>query len=147
HTGDDRGLTQNENNGSTLQSALSGMPSFLDFRQRADGSFPSTAPYASSNPFQTAALFQDRESVWRTIPTGRMSLDVVSTTQHTLRFIATSGADIFTQRNTIYAPPELQFANLTGLPGTSVLSYGQNLNYNANGNVVYIYKTPGGTSS
>src|SRR5207247_421 len=69
HTANDRGLFNNENNGSPLQAGLSSMPSFIDYRGTCpDGSrvtnpanpcagagFRSTSPYAFSNPSQPAA--------------------------------------------------------------------------------------------
>src|SRR5438105_3304143 len=135
HTGNDRGLFNNENNGATLQAALSSMPSFIDYRGKCpDGStvtnpgnpcagviYPSTDPYAFSNPFQTVGLFTNKESVWRTITTGRFNWDVVSTASQTLRFSANGGGDVFTQKNQVLSPPELQFEQTRGLPGTAVI--------------------------
>src|SRR5581483_2820993 len=70
HMGDDRGLTSNENNGSTIQSSMAIIPSWVDWRGTCpDGSIADTGhpckgvtfkysnPYGSANPFQTAALF------------------------------------------------------------------------------------------
>jgi outer membrane receptor protein involved in Fe transport len=161
HTGNDRGLFNNENNGSPLQAALSSMPSFVDYRGTCpDGSrvsdpanpcegvvYSTTAPYAFSNPFQTVALFKNKESVWRSIFTGRYNWDVLSKTQHTLRLSANGGGDIFTQKNQVLSPPDLQFEQTRGLPGTSVIGYGQSQTFNVNGNAVYTFKTGGGTSA
>jgi len=161
HTAGDRGLFNNENNGSPPQAALSSMPSFIDFRARCpDGSiatdpanvcdgatWPSTAPYAFSNPFQTVALFKNRESVWRSIVSGRVSWDAVATPVHTLRFLATGGGDIFTQKNQVFSSPELQFEQLAGLPGTSVIGYAQSQNFNVNGNIVHQYNAGVGTAT
>ena len=81
HNVNDRGLSNNENNGSPPQAAYSSMPSFIDYRgQCPNGSrvtdpgnpcagvvYPTTAPYAFSNPFQTVALLLNKEIVWREI--------------------------------------------------------------------------------
>lgn len=155
HTANDRGLSNNENNGSPPQSAMSSMPSFVDYRGICpDGSrvtnpgkpcegvtYPFTSPYAFSNPFQTVALLVNKESVWRTITTARVNIDLVNSTQHQLRITGNGGGDIFTQKNQVYSPPEMQFEQTRGLPGTSATGFGQSQNFNANGNLVYTFKT------
>jgi TonB-dependent SusC/RagA subfamily outer membrane receptor len=160
-TADDRGLSNNENNGAPAQAAYSSMPSFIDYRGICpDGSrvtnpgspcagvtFPFTSPYAFSNPFQTVALLTNYESVWREIVTGRMNWNLVSTTRNTLRFTANGGGDVFTQKNTVYSPPDMQFEQTRGIPGSSATGFGQSQNFNVNGNVVYTYTAPGGTSA
>ncbi|MBI4421187.1 MAG: TonB-dependent receptor plug domain-containing protein [Gemmatimonadetes bacterium] len=158
HTAADRGLTQNENSGTSWYSALLTTPSFFDLRPRSDAecaaglvrcmqpaNFP-VNPFQRSNPLQTLELFQNDEQVWRAIFTGRLALDVVTTAQHTLRLITTAGGDVFTQKNDIYSPPELQYEPGDGLLGTAILSFGQNQNFNVNANAVYTYRTVGGTS-
>ncbi len=161
HSAADRGLFNNENNGASLQAALSSMPSFIDYRAHCpDGSiatdpanvcvgatWPSTAPYAFSNPFQTVALFRSPESVWRSVLTGRVNWDALVTPSHTLRFLVSGGGDIFTQKNSVYSPPTLQYEQLTGLPGTSVIGFSQSQNFNVNGNIVHVYRTAGGSSA
>jgi hypothetical protein len=99
------------------------------------------------NPLATAAGLKNYENVWRFLGTGRLSFDAIKTTQHTLRFLANGGADFFQQDNRVFSPPDLQFEPLDGDLGTSVVSDGRNLNYNINGNVVYTFKTNGGTSA
>ncbi|MBI4501173.1 MAG: SusC/RagA family TonB-linked outer membrane protein [Gemmatimonadetes bacterium] len=152
----DRGLTQNENNGAVVGSALgyTGF-SWLDLRAtcpdgsrkvQCEGGLYAPNPFGRSNPFQTVALFKNREGVWRVIGTGRMSLDAVSTAQHTLSLIATGGGDVFTQKNEVFSPPELFFEQVAGNPGSSALSYSQNQNFNVNGNVVDKYRLENGTS-
>ncbi|MSR07062.1 MAG: SusC/RagA family TonB-linked outer membrane protein [Gemmatimonadetes bacterium] len=152
HMANDRGLTSNENNGSTIQSSMAIIPSWVDWRGTCpDGSiadssdpcegvsFKYSNPYGSANPFQTAALMTDRESVWRAIGTARVQLEAVRSSQHTLRFIATGGGDVFTQKNKVFAPPVLQFAQ--AVAGTSATSFSQNQNFNINTNAVHIFKT------
>lgn len=152
HMANDRGLTSNENNGSTIQSSMAIIPSWVEWRGKCpDGSIADTSdpcagvtftysnPYGSANPFQTAALMKDRESVWRAIGTARIQVDAVRSSEHTLRFIATGGGDVFTQKNSVFAPPVLQFQQ--AVAGTSVLSYSQNQNFNINTNAVHTFKT------
>src|SRR6185503_8426104 len=152
HMANDRGLTSNENNGSTIQSSMAIVPSWVDWRGKCpDGSIADTSdpcegatflysnPYGSANPFQTAALMKDRESVWRAIGTARIQLDAVRSSQHTLRFIATGGGDVFTQKNVVFAPPVLQFQQ--AVAGTSAVGYSQNQNFNVNANAVHTFKS------
>ena len=149
HSYGDRGLLNNENNGSSMWSAFSTTPSFFDLRATcpdssrqvacAEGVYP-VNPYGFSNPDQTVQLFQNRETVWRIIGAGKLTFDVVNTPTHTLRLLANGGGDFFNQRNNVYSPPELQFEPLDGLLGTSAVSFSQNLNSNLNTNAVYTYK-------
>src|SRR6202011_3336880 len=78
------GVTQNENNGLAIPSALgySG-GSWLDLQQRADGTFPRN-PLGSNNPFQTAALFQNNEDVTRGILSSRLQAQLWKTERQSL---------------------------------------------------------------
>jgi len=159
HNDNDRGLSNNENNGSPPQAAYSSMPSFIDYRGTcpngsrvtdpanpcAGATWPSTAPYAFSNPFQTVALLLNKEVVWRSIMTGHLDYNVLTSTKNTLRLSANGGGDIFTQKNSVYSPPEMQFEQTRGIPGTSATGFGQSQSFNVNGNVVWTYNLSGGS--
>ena len=140
-TTNDRGLFGNDNAGNSVAYTLTKVPSFLDIRRRADGTFP-VNPLYNSNPLQTVDLFKNSESVWRTIATGRLTLDAWSGERQKLQLIAYGGADILNQKNLIFSPPELQFEPLDGLPGTAATSYADNLQNNVNLNAVHSW-TPG----
>lgn len=156
HTASDRGLVNNDNAATSYYGALFTTPTFVDLRavcpdgsrkvRCKDGVYPINA-YASSNPLQTAELLDNKELVWRMITNGRLSIEAIATPQHTLRLIGNGGVDFFSQRNVVFSPPDLQFEPTDGLLGTSVLSYSQNLNLNANGNLVYAYRPSAGTSA
>ncbi len=135
----DRGLTQNENNGTTLLAGIVYTPSFFDLRQRADGTWP-VNPFTNANPIQTDAMFQNREGVWRGITSGKADIDVIQNDRQTLKFNWTGGLDLFTQKNNVFSPPELQFEQDGSLPGTSILSFSQNLNITSNENLVHTYQ-------
>lgn len=138
HTLRDPSITQNENNGESLPAAFGyGGASWIDLRQRPDGSFPQN-PFTSSNPFQTAALFKNRETVWRGILSGRLSWDILTSEKQTLRFIANGGGDFFNQKNGVYAPPQLFAEQISGLPGAAALSYADSRNANMNANLVHV---------
>ncbi len=137
-TGSDRGLFGNDNTGNSVAYTLTKVPSFLDLRQRADGTWP-TNPFYPSNPLQTVSLLQNREWVWRFINTARLTVDAFHNDQHNVKFIAYGGADVLSQRNNVYSPPELQFEASTTIPGTSVVSYSGNAQSNLNLNLVDVW--------
>jgi TonB-dependent SusC/RagA subfamily outer membrane receptor len=129
HSVSDRGLTNNDNTGTSYYIALSSTPSFLDLRAGADGRFPDN-PLAGSNPLQTVALLQNTEDVWRAIGSANATVDVLDEGPNEVKLLATFGADRFSQRNDVFAPPELQFEPADGLPGTAIEATTANLNYN-----------------
>jgi len=135
----DRGLFGNDNRGNSIAYTLTKVPSFLDLRQRADGSWP-IEPFYPSNPLQTISLFKNEEGVWRNISSARLTFDAWTTSKNELKLIGYGGADILNQHNAIYAPPELQFEPLDGLPGTTVVSSAYNLQSNLNLNAVHVWR-------
>ena len=137
-TGSDRGLFGNDNAGNSIAYTATKIPSFLDLRQRADGTWPAN-PFYPSNPLQTVALFQNREWVWRSINTARLNVGLMQGNEHSLKFIAYGGTDVLNQRNTVYSPPELQYEASSAIPGTSVVSYSGNVQSNLNLNLVHIW--------
>ena len=134
----DRGLFGNDNNGSSVYYTMTKMPSFFDFRRQADGTYPFN-PFYPSNPFATVDLFQNRETVFRSITTGRVQWEAMNTGTHQVRFVGNVGGDMFTQHNFVYSPPELQYEAQTAIPGTAVTSFSQNLQYNVNVNAVHVF--------
>ncbi|CAN5842847.1 TonB-dependent receptor [soil metagenome] len=138
HTVGSRGLTNNDNTGTSFWMVFPFTPNFVDLRQRPDGTFP-VNPFERSNPFQTAALMQNDEDVWRLVGVGSLGVDLLKRDDHSLRFLMTAGADYFQQKNTLYFPPELQFEPLDQLPGTSLLGNSDNINLNWNGNLVHVF--------
>jgi TonB-dependent starch-binding outer membrane protein SusC len=137
-----RGLTNNDNNGSSLYMALPFTPSFLDLTQRPDSTWPEN-PFVASNPLQTAALTKNDENVWRFIGAGQASLEVLATPRSSLRLSVNAGLDFFNQDNSLLFPPELQFEDDDGQPGTALKGAADNLNLNLDANVVHTY-TPSG---
>jgi TonB-linked SusC/RagA family outer membrane protein len=133
----DRGLFGNDNNGSSIYYTVTKLPSFFDYRQNADGTYPLN-PFYPSNPFATIDLFKNRETVFRSITTGKLQWEALNTGIQQLRFVGTLGGDAFTQHNWVYSPPELQYEAQTAVPGTAVESYSQNLQYNVNLNAVHV---------
>src|SRR5207244_2912499 len=114
-------------------------PDFVDLRQRADGTWP-VNPFLSNNVLQTAALFQNREALWRTIFNLKGDFLAFNNNTNSLRFIVTGGGDVFTQKNHIFSPPALYWESDDGLPGTSIMSWSQSQAFNVNANAVYKYQ-------
>jgi TonB-dependent starch-binding outer membrane protein SusC len=132
----DRGLFGNDNAGNSIAYTLTKVPSFLDLRQRADGSWP-VNPFYPSNPLQTISQFENNEAVWRSINTARLTGNLITTEKHSVQFIGFGGADVLNQTNLIYSPPTLQFEPVDGLPGTSANSKTTNVQANINLNLVH----------
>ncbi|MBI4503518.1 MAG: SusC/RagA family TonB-linked outer membrane protein [Gemmatimonadetes bacterium] len=160
HAQADRGFNNNDNTGVSYYMTLPGIPSFFDMRGRCggqpttkrhcpDGTVPvyPVNPFAASNVLQTAALAENDENVWRFIGAGRASWDAIATPQHSVKFLLNGGADVYAQRNRIFAPPEVQFEPLDGLPGTSLLSSSYSQFLNGKANLVYAFKPAGGAFS
>ena len=133
-----RGLTNNDNAGVSYYMVFPFTPSFIDLRQQADGTFP-VNPYERSNPFQTAALFENEEGVWRLMAAGNVQIDVFRGARSNFKILGTAGVDYFTQKNTLFSPPELQFEPNDGLPGTSTLANADDRNVTVTGNGVYSF--------
>ena len=145
-TRSDRGLFGNDNSGNSIAYTLTKVPSFLDLRQRPDGSWPLN-PFYPSNPLQTIDGFKNLEGVWRTISTGRLTWELLSSERHDVRFVGYGGVDALNQHNEVYSPPDLQYEPLDNLPGTSVVSNGSNQQANVNLNLVHAWRPGRGVAA
>ncbi len=145
HTKTGRGLTNNDNTSTSLWLALSFTPSIVDLRQRPDGTFPEN-PFTASNPVQTATLMKNGEDVYRIISSYKGTLTPLTSATQSLRFSGLTAADYFAQKNALFFPPELQFEDDDGQPGTALLSNSDNLNLNFDINGVHGW-TPGSFSA
>lgn len=132
----DRGLFGNDNAGNSIAYTLTKVPAFLDLRRNADGTWPVNLFYPS-NPLQTIDQFKNGEYVWRSINSVRLTADLLSWGNQSLKFIGYGGADVLNQTNLVFAPPTLQFEPVDGLPGTTVNSKATNLQANINLNLVH----------
>jgi TonB-dependent starch-binding outer membrane protein SusC len=141
HSKSDRGLTNNDNTGTSTYVSLALTPSFLNLDQRPDGTFPfNPAPKTGSNPLQTVALLQNTEDVWRLIGSSSAVYKIYSDAQNSFNLQGNFGADRFQQVNELYSPPELQFeANPDGTIGTLLEGTTQNLNYNVGAGAVWTF--------
>jgi TonB-linked SusC/RagA family outer membrane protein len=132
-----RGLSNNDNSSTSPYVAFSGTPSFQnllpagglrDSLTAAD--FP-TNPFVASNPLQTFSLLKNEEDVWRILGTTTLRWSALRSARSNLQFIGVGGVDYFQQDNNLVSPPELQFENADGQPGTVVVGKSSNRNLNA----------------
>jgi len=137
HSFSSRGISNNDNSGTSPYLVFPLTPSFVDLRP-VNGVYPDN-PFERSNPLQTYALLKNHEDVWRALGAGTLRWDAVSGERQSLRFTATGGVDYFEQRNDILSPPNLEFEPNDGQPGTIVLGKASNLNLNLLVNAVHTY--------
>jgi TonB-dependent starch-binding outer membrane protein SusC len=146
HSNSQRGLSNNDNAGSSPFMVLPFTPSFMDLRPRVSGDeedltaadFPAN-PFERSNPLQTIQFLKNDEDTWRALGTLTARATLLSRARHTWQLIAIGGADYYEQDNDFVSPPELEFEPNDGQPGTVVLSKASNLNLNLALNSNYTY--------
>lgn len=147
HSKSDRGLTNNDNTGTSLYVVLSGTPNFVDLRSRG-GVFPQNPAVGSgANVLQTVQLLQNREDVWRVIGGVNAAYDAYKSKDGSsqVKILANFGADSFDQKNNVLSPNELIFEPLTdGLSGTSIDATTTNLNWNTGAGAIWSYKPKSG---
>jgi TonB-linked SusC/RagA family outer membrane protein len=143
HSTSKRGLSNNDNAGTSPYLVFPFTPSFVDL-QASNGVFPNN-PFERSNPLQTFALLQNDEDVWRVLGTVTARWSLLRSERSNLQLIGIGGADFFNQRNNFVSPPELQYEPNDGQPGTVVLTKAQNRNLNLALNATHTY-TPGAES-
>ena len=132
-----RGISNNDNTGTSTFLVFPTTPSFIDLREASSG-WPVNV-FAPSNPLQTFAELKDNEDVWRIMGTSTAKMDAVTTPTQRLQLTLTGGVDFFNQRNDILSPADLQYEPADGQPGTVVLGKGQDLRLNLVGSAVHTY--------
>ncbi|HXL05535.1 MAG TPA: SusC/RagA family TonB-linked outer membrane protein [Gemmatimonadales bacterium] len=132
-----RGISNNDNTGTSTYLVYPTTPSFLDLRP-VNGVYP-VNPFAPSNPLQTFAELKNSEDVWRILGTSTAKVDVVTTPTQHLVFNLTGGLDFFSQRNDVLSPANLQYEPFDGQPGTVVLGKANDLRLNLVGSAVHTY--------
>jgi TonB-linked SusC/RagA family outer membrane protein len=159
HSLANRGLTNNDNSGTSFYMVFPFTPNFVDLRPtNASGgvvedalydrdalegvTFPDN-PFERSNPLQTAALITNDENVWRFVGAGNLTANLVTAPQHEFSLILGGGVDWFSQENELFFPPSLQFEPLDGQPGTRLDGTATNLSANLSLNGVYTFRPDG----
>lgn len=138
HSESRRGLTNNDNTGTTFGVSMTATPNFIDLRPNADGIYPDH-PFNASNQLQLRDLFTNREDVNRLLTSVKVEYDIFQSTSNILQFKFTGGLDYFGQNNKLIFPRELQFERNSGAPGTLLETKTENLNTNTSALLVHTY--------
>lgn len=143
HSSSDRAIFDNENGpagiGSSVGYNIPSIPSFLDLRQRPDGSWP-VNPFRNTNPLQNIALARNHDDVWRGIAGGQLRTTLVESPQHDVRAVVVGGLDVLMQRYDVFTPPELQSEAVLTTPGRAVVNEHRTLMSNLNVNLVHAWR-------
>jgi TonB-linked SusC/RagA family outer membrane protein len=140
-----RALSNNDNSSTSPFMILSATPSFIDLLPAGgihDGVTPADFPvntFGPSNPLQTFNFLKNEEDVWRVLGTSTLKWSALRTARSTLQFTGIGGVDYFQQDNNLVSPPELQFENADGQPGTVVVGKSSNRNLNAALNLTHTF--------
>jgi len=137
HSLSNRGLSNNDNTGTSPYVVLPTTPSFFNLSP-ANSVFP-VNPFTTSNPLQTFAELKNAEDVWRILGSSTLKVDALTTPTQRLQLTLTGGIDFFAQRNDVLSPADLQFEPLDGQPGTVILGKGSDLRQNLVGSLVHTY--------
>ncbi len=107
HSRSRRGLSNNDNSGTSPYLVFPFTPNFVDLSATGDEiiDFPLN-PFERSNPIQTFSFLKNEEDVWRALGavTARMALK--STARHNVSLITIAGVDYFNQENDFVSPPQ-----------------------------------------
>jgi TonB-linked SusC/RagA family outer membrane protein len=144
HSLSKRGLSNNDNSGTSPFLVFPFTPNFVDLlpTARGDSLLPSdfpTNPFERSNPLQTYQFLTNDEDVWRLLGTTTLRWSALHSARSNLQFIGIGGVDYFQQDNNFVSPPELQYEPNDGQPGTVVLSKSSNRNLNLALNATHTY--------
>lgn len=140
-----RGLTGNDNSGTTFGVALTATPNFIDLLPDEEGNYPDH-PFNTSNPLHTRDIFTNQSQTNRFIGSGRLEYTLLAQPAQTLRLIGEGGADYYTLEQEALFPRVLQFERQSPTPGTSILGNTNSLNINARVLLVHSYELAGGAS-
>lgn len=133
-----RGLTNNDNTGTTFGVSMVATPNFIDLRPNESGVYPNH-PFNSANQLQTRDLFSNGEFVNRVLTSVEVDFNLLQQTNHALDFRFTGGIDHFSQNNKLIFPSELQFEQASGAPGTLIETNTNNLNTNTSAFLVHTF--------
>src|SRR5216117_368346 len=141
-----RGFTNNDNAGASVTYAIAYIPGFVPLVP-VNGVYPDPGglSYFGSNPLQTTAVGKTGETVLRFTGGLTASFQAVQTARHGLRLVGGGGIDFFSQKDEIFAPPELFFEARQTNPGTSTLSNDDSRFANWNGNAIHTYTPASGS--
>lgn len=136
-----RGFTGNSNvTNTSVPYAAAFLPSFLDVRRRADGTYPVYAQ-AGSNPVEIIDALRNNELINRFIGSAKLEWTLFRTDEQSLRFVGSGGADFFAQQNNLTSPFNTQHEAVRALPGRVVDTRSNSLFSNVFLNLIHNYTT------
>lgn len=138
HSQSFRGLTNNDNTGTTFGVSMVATPNFIDLRPDENGNYPSH-PFNAANQLQTRDLFSNGEDVNRILTSVQANYNIIQEPGNLLSLKFTGGVDFFSQNNKLIFPSELQFEQASGSPGTLIETNTRNLNTNTSLLLVHTY--------
>ncbi|MCH7975796.1 MAG: carboxypeptidase-like regulatory domain-containing protein [Bacteroidetes bacterium] len=136
-----RGLTGNDNTGTTFGVSLAATPGFVDLRPDANGVYPDH-PFNPSNPLQVRDLADIDETTNRFIGSTRFTYNLLQRDNQTLQVIGEGGLDYFGLDQSSVFPRGLQFYQGQDLPGQTIQGRTTNLNTNLRGLFVHSLNLP-----
>ncbi|HYE96940.1 MAG TPA: SusC/RagA family TonB-linked outer membrane protein [Rubricoccaceae bacterium] len=136
-----RGLTGNDNTGTTFGVALTATPNFINIRPDENGVYPEH-PFNASNPLQTRDLSDISETNNRFLGSGRFTFNVLQRERQLLQFIAEGGVDYYGLSQSLLFPNELEFYQGVDFPGQSIQGRTFNLNTNLRGILLHSLAMP-----
>lgn len=142
-----RGLSNNDNSGTTPVYNLGYLPNVIDLSAKdANGNYP-VNPFngggnATSNIFQTFEHLRMSENVWRMNASSSLTYTAWETGTQRISLLGQAGFDRFQQDGQIYSPGFLQFEGYDGFVGRAIHSNINVLNYNYNASATHSW-TPG----
>jgi len=136
HSRSNRGLTNNDNSGTTFGVSMTATPNFIDLRPDEAGNYPDH-PFNTANPLQTRDLFSNGEDVDRVTTSVQINYDIWENENNDLRFTFSGGVDFYSQNNKLVFPSRLQFERISGSPGTLIETATENLNTNTNAILIH----------
>jgi len=146
HTLTQRGLSGNDNNGTSPLSVFSATPTFYDLQRREDGTFPVNGSplLAGSNPFQNADIIKTPNNTYRFISSVRGNFGILASERQTLDASLTGGVDTYSSKDRIVSPATgyTESASFGALAGTLFNSDATVLNANMNGSLVHRFVLP-----
>lgn len=137
HSESRRGLTGNDNTGTTFGVSQVATPNFIDLRPQ-NGVYPDH-PFNTANQLQTRDLFSNDENTNRVLTSVKAEYDILRSPGNYLKFQFTGGVDFFSQNNKLIFPSALQFERISPQPGTLVETTTDNLNTNTQAILVHTY--------
>ncbi len=134
-----RGISGNDNNGSSPYDVFSYTPQFLNLNhQNPDGSW-ATNYFGPANPYQDAWDIGTPETTQRFIGGGRIDITPYSTEHQSVQVNFQGGVDLAHVRDDLFAPSNIQLEQGQALPGVALTQGSDNQYINYSINLIHHY--------